>query len=117
MQEQPGGERRARAVLDCDPPCASYLELAEQTRRRRPDHRLQSFEASGTGGVAGIGGDHRRRRSIHLDLLLNDRAPGQGAENGEYPDYVADHFDLPKGYCVYVNDVVTYFLLPCWISG
>src|SRR5437588_7841325 len=88
MQEQPGRERRARAVLDYDLPRASDLELAEKTSRRRPDDRLQSFEASGSGGVAGIGGDHRRRGGIHLDLLLNDRAPAQSAENGEYPDYI-----------------------------
>jgi hypothetical protein len=96
MQKEPGGERRARAVLDCDLPRASDLELAEKTGRRRPHHRLQSFEASSPGGVAGIGGNHRRRRSIHLDLLLDDGAPGQGAENGENSDYLANHFDPQK---------------------
>jgi hypothetical protein len=96
MQEQPGGERRARAVLDYDLPGASDLELAEKTSRRRPDHRLQSFEASGSGGVAGICGNHRRRRGIHLDLLLDDGAPAEGAEDGEYRDYFADHLTLYK---------------------
>jgi len=91
-----GGERRARAVLDYDLPRASDLEFAEKTGRCRPDHRLQSFEASRSGGVAGIGGDRRRRRSVHLDLLLNERAPAQGVENGEYPDYVADHLSTSK---------------------
>lgn len=88
MQEQPGGKRRARAVLDGDLPRTSDLELAEKTSRRRLHHRLQSFEAGRSGGVAGIGGDRRRRLSIHLDLLLDDRAPAQGAENGEYSDYI-----------------------------
>jgi hypothetical protein len=96
MQEQPGGERRAWAVLDYDLPRANDLELAEKTSRRRPDHRLQSFEASGSGGVAGICGNHRRRRGIHLDLLLDDGAPAQGAEDGEYRDYFADHLTLYK---------------------
>ena len=44
MQEQPGGERRAGAVLDHDLPRASHLELAEKTSWRRPDHRLQSLK-------------------------------------------------------------------------
>jgi hypothetical protein len=52
MQEQSGGERRAWAVLDYDLPRASDLELAQKTSRRRPDHRLQSFEARGSGSVA-----------------------------------------------------------------
>src|ERR1700750_1514200 len=99
MQEQPGGERCARAVLDCDLARASDLELAEKTSRRRPHHRLQSLEASGSGGVAGIGGDRRRRRSIHLDLRLDDRAPAQCAEKGEYFDYVAHHLSpLKRGW-------------------
>src|ERR1700722_16112916 len=98
MQEQPGGERRAGAFLDYDLPRASDLELAEKTCRRRPHHRLQSLEASGSGGVAGIGGDHRRRRSVHLDLLLDGRAPAEGAQDGEYSKYPANHFDPPKGY-------------------
>src|SRR5436305_8481089 len=44
MQEQPGRERRARAVLDCDLPRASDLELAEKTSRRRPDHRSRALK-------------------------------------------------------------------------
>src|SRR5437764_7009581 len=96
MQEQPGRERRARAVLDYDLPRASDLELAEKTGRRSSDHRLQSFEASGSGSVTGIGGDRPRRRGIHLDLLLDDRAPGQGAEDGQYVNYLVNHQDPLK---------------------
>src|SRR5260370_33528810 len=54
MQEQPGGERRARAVLDYDLPGASALELAGKAGRRPPDHRPQSLEASGAGAVAAL---------------------------------------------------------------
>ena len=94
MQEQPGGERRARAVLDDDLPRASDLELAEKTGRRTPHHRLQSLEAGGSGGIAGIGGDRRRRRSVHLDLLLNDGARAQGAEDGQYINHLENHGTL-----------------------
>src|ERR1700730_17657727 len=91
MQEQPGGERGTGAVLDYDLPRASNLELAEKTSRCRPDHRLQRFEASGSGGVAAMGGHHRRRRSVNLDLLLDGRAPAEGAKNGQYINHLVSH--------------------------
>src|ERR1700730_8153128 len=91
MKEQAGRERRARPVLDHDLASASELELAEHAGRRRSYHRLQGHEASGSGGVAGIGSDHRSRGSVHLDFLLNDRAPSHDAEDAENFDYLFDH--------------------------
>jgi hypothetical protein len=44
MHEQPGGERRARPVLDHSLACANDLELAEEAGRGCPDHRLQALK-------------------------------------------------------------------------
>src|SRR5215470_634717 len=113
MQEQPGGERRAGAVLDYDLPRSGDLEFAQQAGRRRPDHRLQSLEASRAGSIAGIGRDHRRRRGVHLNLLLDRRAPGQSTENDENLNSLVNHSSLKivrsrpydgRMNCVFKND-------------
>jgi len=83
MQEQACGERRAWPVLDHDLTGASDLELAEQAGWCRPHHRLQGPETSGSGGVSSIGSDRRSRGSVHLDLLLDDRASSHDAEDAE----------------------------------
>jgi len=72
------------------------LELAQQADRRRPDHRLQRLEARRPRGIAGVGRNHRRRRGVHLDLLLHCRAPRQEAENGKNLDSLENHFDPQK---------------------
>ncbi|MFZ3377842.1 MAG: hypothetical protein WA183_20030 [Chthoniobacterales bacterium] len=88
MQEEPGDERRARPVLYDNLTGASDFELAQKAGRRGVDDRFQRFEASGSGIVAGVGGDHRRRGGVHLDLLLDGGTPAQRAETGENPDYI-----------------------------
>jgi hypothetical protein len=35
--------------------------------------------------------DHRSRGGVHLDLLLDDRAPSEDAEDAENFDYLTDH--------------------------
>src|SRR5205085_160747 len=55
-------------------------------------------------------------RSIHLDLLLDDRAPAQGAQDGQYINYLANHGDPPKVWLASftVADQAVIAVFKCW---
>jgi hypothetical protein len=96
MQKQPGGERRAgpSSITIC--PARATSNLLRRPAGAVPTTGSSALKHAAPAVSPALAAIVAAVEASISTLLLDDRAPAQGVENGEYPDYVTDHLTLLK---------------------